>query len=260
MVRRVVPYRREIKRGTKGKDVVALKRALSRSGLLAWKGAAFTPLMGPFAVKALQKFQRRVKLPGDGVYGPRTHAALVRQRYHGVQAFDRYSAFLMASASILTPSQQAAAAELRRELDVRRKIVALCWLSYGERDRMHYTQGPLRWYGLDRGIYPPNVPSYGDCSAWLTWVLKRAGVRNDPNGYGWRAGFTCTLLQHGRRVVGQPMPGDASFYGGGTGKHVAIYVGKGLEIGFGSERGPSLTSTRYRRDHRCYIDYVGGNA
>ncbi len=258
MKRRLVPFRREIRFRTHGGDVIALKRALSRAKLLTWRGKLFSPVMGPVAVRALKNFQRRVKIAPDGVYGPRTHAALARHRWKGVQAYDSYSAYLMGSAKILTATQKRQKSERQREIVVRQKIVALCWLSYSKRWAMNYTQTSLRWWGLDRGVYPPEVPLYSDCSSWLSWVYKRAGVTRDPSGSGWDDGYTGSLKENGVRVQ-VPQIGDESHYGGGTGTHVAIYIGGGREMGNGSQPGPSLTRTKYREDWSEYRDAITGN-
>lgn len=74
------------------------------------------------------------------------------------------------------------------------------------------------------------------------------GHRDTVNGESWRAGFTGTLLEHGREV-GTPAPGDLALYGSGfPGEHVAIYTGGGLVVSHGSEAGPLLLPLHYRSD------------
>jgi cell wall-associated NlpC family hydrolase len=69
------------------------------------------------------------------------------------------------------------------------------------------------------------------------------------NGAGWRAGYTGTLLQHGKLVRYRKAIGDLVIYGNGPpGKHVAIYVGHGMVISHGSEAGPFHLPWNYRRD------------
>jgi peptidoglycan hydrolase-like protein with peptidoglycan-binding domain len=73
---------RLITEGTQGVDVVAVKRALSRAGYVRW--GSFTPVWGEFAVKAAKKFQQDQGIaPVTGLYGPKTHRALVKKRRKG---------------------------------------------------------------------------------------------------------------------------------------------------------------------------------
>ena len=122
---------------------------------------------------------------------------------------------------------------------------------------LHYTQGPRRWEGIDNNLkaWQGECPNWADCSAFSTWCLWNGldhyGVRDVVNGYRWRAGYTGTQIDHGRRVMhrGNWRRADLVFYGdpkGGSG-HVAIYVGGGKVISFGSERGPLLLPVEYRR-------------
>lgn len=112
---------------------------------------------------------------------------------------------------------------------------------------LHYTQGPARWEGIDRNLkaWRGQFPHFADCSAFVTWCiwngLDHFHVRDTVNGLGWRAGYTGTMLEHGRRVTGQLMRADAVIYGTGwPGEHTAIYVGGGLVVSHGSEAGPRL--------------------
>lgn len=122
---------------------------------------------------------------------------------------------------------------------------------------IHYTQGPLRWQGIDRHRVAAHgeYPNFADCSAFVTWCLwnglwVRTGHHSDiVNGQNWRAGYTGTLLLHGR-AVDSPIPGDAIIYGPGTGEHVTLYTGGGLCVSHGSEAGPMLLPWRYRGDVR----------
>jgi hypothetical protein len=122
---------------------------------------------------------------------------------------------------------------------------------------VHYTQGPRRWDGIRlvlkafRGQYP----NYADCSAFATWAvwngLSHYNVRDAMNGADWRAGYTGTMLQHGKRVTGRLAIGDCVIYGNGwPGEHTAIVVdpARRLVISHGSEAGPFLLPITYRRD------------
>lgn len=112
---------------------------------------------------------------------------------------------------------------------------------------IHYTQGPLRWTGIDtrRDASKGQFPRYADCSAYVTWCywngLWLRGHHSDiVNGQGWSAGYTGTMLEHGRQVS-SPIPGDAVIYGTGfPGEHTALYTGGGLVVSHGTESGPSL--------------------
>ena len=120
---------------------------------------------------------------------------------------------------------------------------------------IHYTQGPLRWQGIDRARVASagEFPNYADCSAYATWCYwnglhAHLGHTDIVNGESWRAGYTGTLLEHGERV-GSPIPGDAVIYGSAwPGEHVALYTGGGLVVSHGSEAGPLLLPWRYRAD------------
>jgi len=249
---RVIPYRRQIKPGTRGRDVIAVKRALSRSGLLPWAGWGLTPIMGPLAVTALKKFQRRVKMNPDGVYGPATHAALARHRHKGKQAYDSYSVFLLQTL------------ELRTVEDKRRDaIVAAAMFGYHRRDQIHYTQSGMRMSGVRGRLIPPNFGRYEDCSSFATWCMyvanRTVGGVADPNGYGYAGwGYTGTFLDHGRPVGYDAMkPGDMVFYGRrAIPAHMSVYVGQGRTVSHGSERGPVLVARSYRSDFHSARAYL----
>jgi murein DD-endopeptidase MepM/ murein hydrolase activator NlpD len=68
-------FHRQLKLGSVGRDVVAVKRALSRAGYIRW--GKFTPVYGPYLVKAMKTFQKHYGILQTGVYGPYTHRALL---------------------------------------------------------------------------------------------------------------------------------------------------------------------------------------
>jgi cell wall-associated NlpC family hydrolase len=123
---------------------------------------------------------------------------------------------------------------------------------------LHYTQGPKRWQGIDNDLkaWRHEYPTQADCSAFATWCLWNGldhyGVRDVVNAAAWKAGYTGTMLQHGKPVVHEEniMRGDLALYGvpGTTGKHVAICIGGGLVISHGSEGGPYKLPLHYRGD------------
>lgn len=127
---------------------------------------------------------------------------------------------------------------------------------------IHYTQGPGRWSGIDKhcDASKGQYPRYADCSAYVTWCLWnglwiRTRHTDIVNGQHWRAGYTGTMLGHGR-AVSSPIPGDAIIYGRGFGEHTAIYTGGGLVVSHGSESGPLLLPWRYRPDVLSIRRYV----
>lgn len=128
---------------------------------------------------------------------------------------------------------------------------------------IHYTQGMLRWQGIDRHCVAAKgeYPRYADCSAFATWCLWN-GLKvpfdhsDTVNGEHWRAGYTGTLLEHGVRVD-TPIPGDLVIYGSGfPGEHTAVVTGGGLVVSHGSEAGPFLLPIHYRSDVLEYRRYI----
>lgn len=127
---------------------------------------------------------------------------------------------------------------------------------------IHYTQGDLRWQGIDRNrkAWRGEYPNYADCSAYVTWCLWNGldhfHHSDTVNGQNWRAGYTGTLLEHGRRV-GSPIPGDVIIYGSSwPGEHTALYTGGGLVVSHGSEAAPFLLPWRYRSDVLSVRRYI----
>lgn len=69
-------FHRQLKLGSVGRDVRAVKRGLAQAGYGALSGSV-NPLFGPYAKKHLANFQREAFIPVSGVYGERTHKALI---------------------------------------------------------------------------------------------------------------------------------------------------------------------------------------
>ncbi len=144
----------------------------------------------------------------------------------------------------------------RHRQEARRLVQQAAILSVRHRSRIHYTQGALRWQGVDRRrvAIEGQYPEWGDCSGWGTWLYwcalhHRFGIRDVVNNCGWREGYTGTMLLGGIHVsLSEIRAGDAVIYGPGTGEHVAIYTGGGLVASHGREAGPELIPVRYRRD------------
>lgn len=132
---------------------------------------------------------------------------------------------------------------------------------------LHYTQDARRWEGIARHLHAEKgqCPGYADCSAFVTWCLWNAlylgyGVRDVVNAQSWRAGYTGTMLRHGKEVQHREnwMRGDAVLYGarGSNGEHTALYVGSGLVISHGSEGGPYKLPVDYRADRMSVRRYI----
>lgn len=157
-------------------------------------------------------------------------------------------------------------------IQARDRIVAAATLALHNAPRIHYTQGPKRWEGIDKhlnarmGQYPRNA----DCSAFATWciwnglVLGGYTTRDTVNGANWKAGYTGTMLTHGKQVMheGNVQRGDCAIYGhGAPGEHTAIVVGRRADgtimvISHGSEAGPFYLPAKYRPDLMQFRRYV----
>jgi hypothetical protein len=139
--------------------------------------------------------------------------------------------------------------------------------------KLHYSQDmALRWEGINRRIIPwtatgklnGHYPKHGDCSSTVTYLLWLAlahhfHLGDIVNGQGWQAGFTGTLLDHGKEVSPhRGLPGDLLIYGrpGTTGEHVAMKIGDNRVFSHGSEAGPFILPYDYRTDIMCARRYI----
>ena len=153
----------------------------------------------------------------------------------------------------------------------RQRAVNAALLGYRNREQIHYTQGARRWDGINdtdkasMGQYP----RYADCSSFATWCLWNGlfvafGCRDVVNGAAWKAGYTGTMLRHGKQVVhlSNVLGADCVLYGraGSDGAHTAIVVAvtKGVPqvVSHGSEGGPYLVPFNYRSDVMCFRRYI----
>lgn len=144
--------------------------------------------------------------------------------------------------------------------NARQRVKRAAMLAYNHRASIHYTQGALRWSGINqqkhaaKGQYPSNC----DCSSFGTWCLWDATfihrLWDFVNGSSWRYGYTGTMVQHGQLVrSGWLLVGDQVFYGGTSAVpgHVATVVvggrvNKARVVSHGSESGPLLLQANYR--------------
>lgn len=141
--------------------------------------------------------------------------------------------------------------------EARRVILEGVKLFMADPSRIHYTQGPLRWEGIDRKlrIAHGEVPTHGDCSSTHTFLVWNGlthvhpGIADILNGERWRAGFTGTIAHHGKQVVhlANLKVGDSVLYGDGPNfEHVATAIGGGRVFSHGGEAGPFLLPANYR--------------
>lgn len=235
----IVPFTRTLHRGMKGRDVLAVKRALAHAKYRRW-GFGFNIYFLRRLASDLKRFQHAHGLRADGVYGPKTHAKLMHY-------FDHYGASLMVKVSHKLKANNS-------HLSGKIGVVHAAMIGYNYRYKIHYTQSSSRMMIVRHRI--KDLASwmrrkgylYEDCSSFATGCYYIAGLL-DPNGLNFNGqGYTGTLAAHGRRVS-SPQPGDLVLYGWGFPyHHVAIYVGGGRVVSHGSEIGPLLLYMRYRSD------------
>lgn len=224
-----VPFCRPLIRGSRGTDVIAHKRALSRwdPHVYPWQHG-FTDFYGPYFDAAVREFQHRHDIAATGKLGGPTHEALERAVAHGTSepAFDHLAVQLatdFCAGYTKTPEQK-----------IREAIIEAGWFMHSHRAQIAYSQArPMQL------VKPPRVLSRADCSGFTTECHYAGGAR-DPNNRGFDGqGYTGTLSDspHSRRVgsVQELEPGDLIFYGYtvvatpafpiGSATHVALYVG-----------------------------------
>ncbi len=221
---------RLLRRGSRGRDVLAVERALKKAGY--WSGDRKPDRdYDSDTVRDVKRFQRERKLEVDGVVGENTFGAL--RPY-----LDAYGKWLL--------GRVPAAGNPKT---TRQRIVAAAKVGYDGRGSIHYTQTGRRMQGVREKIQPPKHPIWEDCSSFATWCYWVAGAP-DPNGNSFDGihGYTGDQIRHGREVK-TPRPGDLVFYGHSHGaiNHVTVYVGNGRVISHGQESGPELYPMDYSR-------------
>lgn len=230
-----VPLPRPLTIGMSGKDVAAMQGALQRAKARPYRATGSFAAPTRFQVK---KFQAAKGILQSGVYGPKTHEALIPY-------MSAYQILLFNEVNdILHP-------------DTRHRILNAAWQGYLKRDQIHYTQGPLRMSGVRDKILLPNVPPYEDCSSFATWCYWIAGAP-DPSHFNYNGyGNTGSQWPHGTPVTRATAKlGDLFFYGwlNGEPDHVSIYIGNDNVVSHGTEDGPSLQAWNYR------TDFIGGRS
>ena len=152
----------------------------------------------------------------------------------------------------------------------RDRTVQAATLALHHAPKVHYTQGAKRWDGIAnrRNARTGEFPTNADCSSFATWCLWNGlrlgfGLGDLVNGAGWAAGYTGTMLTHGKRVrhLGNVMRGDCVLYGSGApGEHVTIVVGivggVPMVVSHGSEAGPFYVRYNYRGDIMQFRRYI----
>lgn len=201
----VVPFIRTLAVGTNGTAVKQMQRALVRAKIRPAKLGS-SGSFGTITERELVAFQKAKRIkPVTGIYGPKTHHQL--QPYYDLTARRALQAV----------------AHTRTVLAIQKRIVAATSLAWKHRTSMAYSQS------ASRGFIPPSPlwPRATDCSGYVTWAFRSAGLP-DPNGFAYSpVGYTGTLALHGTRVPanGALRTGDLVFYGGGFPYgHVAIVV------------------------------------
>jgi cell wall-associated NlpC family hydrolase len=149
-----------------------------------------------------------------------------------------------------------------QRIRARDRTVQAAVLAYHHAPEVHYTQGTERWEGIadDRNARLGEFPTQADCSSFATWCLWNGlhlgfSLGDNVNGEDWAAGYTGTMLSHGKQVrqVSNVQRGDLVLYGTGfPGEHVTVVVamkaGVPMVISHGSEPGPFHLKYNYRPD------------
>lgn len=218
---------RTLKKGMRGDDVTALKRAISHvlPSVYLWQGENFTPYFGGELEKAVKRFQQTRGLVVDGIVGSATHEKLERSRVANKPTLWAYDSVAINLANNFCTAFT--------KKNVRQRAVDAGFFWYENRGQIYYRQ--YRPYPL---IKPPTVPRALDCSSFDT-LCKYAGGMPDPNGRGFDGqGYTGTMMTTGQRAasVNDLELADSIFYGYSRGygpafnrgdpTHVAVYVGK----------------------------------
>ena len=125
-----------------------------------------------------------------------------------------------------------------------------------------YTQSSLRTHVFDE-------PGYSDCSSFCWKMYERFFNIYVGSWTGEQVERGTRVLTGNGNMVTQAnlaslKPGDLLFYGGGSAKHVEMYIGNNQQLGHGSGMGPTLkTTTQYKHSAgfsqaRRYVDTGSG--
>lgn len=104
--------------------------------------------------------------------------------------------------------------------ETRRCVMRAANLGVTLHREMTYSEAANRWSGITerRRSILDQVPPSCDCSAFATWCYWDAtrwlGLPDVVNGQAWAAGYTGTMIQHGRGIeLASAQAGDLVFYG-----------------------------------------------
>lgn len=158
---------RELRRGDRGPDVLAVKRAIKKAGLR--RGIVINATFGTALEKQIKVLQRRKGLTVDGHYGPKTHKALLRY-------FDRYGKLLLSRA----PKKTGA------DLTFEKLLAAMRRMSED-------TPGYLLGGGHGIKLWDVSSKQRLDCSSSTSKALYDAGIFPDDvawvsGTYAWKYG------------------------------------------------------------------------
>lgn len=132
---------------------------------------------------------------------------------------------------------------------------------------LHYTEESPRWMGISDRLESEKgqFPTEADCSSFATWCLwnglfVRFNQPDNVNGENWDAGYTGTLVDHGRAIgkLSDVRWGDLVIYGESASdtEHTAVITNIGTKsaggvphvVSNGSEGGPYWLPYNYRSD------------
>lgn len=105
---------------------------------------------------------------------------------------------------------------------------AICtWAMFCVANRQHISYAETR--PIPVNLPPGHLPFATDCSGFVVLMAKWAGCKTDPSGQHYDGeGYTGTIAEFCNVIeAAQAEPGDLVMFGPGTGKHVALIVGKG---------------------------------
>ena len=175
-----------LRQGSTGAHVVAIQRIV---------GVTADGVFGPRTTAAVRRYQGRHHLTPDGVVGPRTAAVMRRgPKAAAAKAARTKAAPVKAGASKAGASRAGASPSLSST------VVAIA---------AAYTGIPYRRGGTGPGGF--------DCSGYTSFVYRKAG-KSIPR--------TAAAQQGAARRVSTPRPGDLVFFGSPA-YHVGIYAGGG---------------------------------
>lgn len=201
----VVPFRGPLRFGMRGRNVLALKRALSRAGHLHWM--PFTTYFGVRTRAAVKTFQRQCGLPQTGVYNYTTHQKLAR-------FYDAYAIRYL----LVDPADAKDEAQ-------RKAFLAEIMYLYNRRYAIRYSQA--------RPFDARRPPWALDCSATGEWCGHHSGLGSLSGypsvGYGNTDTQLARFRAKGwmRSSINSCRVGDPVYYGRGMDpSHVSFYIGR----------------------------------